>query len=238
MGNLVHNLEFNLEAALLGECVSTRNLLSYGIKVLREGAFIDTTPDPIFTMLSIGLEKLHKLALGAIELDRSNAWPDKATMKGYGHGILTMHETLLGQLADRATGKSAYVKGLLSAVSDDPVVAELLSALDIYGRAGRFYYLDIPASAPQDWIGPNDAWTAIENAAQKDDVVAALQVRAFDNVEDDVAFDALLAAINQRISTSVETVWDAIVACGKNYMMGRAGEVIGFEADGAMTGRQ
>jgi len=238
MGNLVHNLEFNLEIALLGECVSTRNLLSYGLKVIREGAFIETTQDPILTMLSIGLEKLHKLALGSIELDRSDAWPDKATMKGYGHGILEMHKTLMCELTDRASGKSAYVNGLLEAVKRDQVVPPLLGALDTYGRAGRFYYLDILASAPQDWVGPDVAWTAIENAAQNEEVVAVLQARAFKNVGDNAAFDALLKAINERIATSVETVWDAIVGCGKNHLLGRAGEVVGFQADRALTGRQ
>jgi hypothetical protein len=238
MGNLIHNLEFNLEVALLGECVSTRNLLSYGVKVMREGAFLETTQDPILTMLTIGLEKLHKLALGSLELDRSDAWPDKATMKRYGHGILAMHEALMDELKQRAEGKSTFAKGLLDAVEADQVVPPMLDALDAYGRAGRFYYLDILARAPQDWVGPAVAWTEVELAARQDPTIAELEVRAFENIGDNSAFDALLKAINERIATSVETVWDAIVGCGKNHLMGRAGDIIGHEADPAMTGRQ
>jgi len=238
MGNLVHNLDFKLETALLGECVSTRNLISYGIKVIREGAFIETTQDPILTMLSIGLEKLHKLSLGAIELELSNTWPDKKTMRSYGHGTLEMHETLMAHLNESAVGKSAYVKGLLEGVSEDRVVPEILRALDTYGRAGRFYYLDILASAPQDWVGPDVAWTDIEKAAQGDPAVSKLQAESFANLGDNASFEALLAATNGRMATSIEAVWDAIVGCGKNHMMGRAGEIIGFEADRAMTGRQ
>jgi len=238
MGNLVHNLDSNLEVALLGECVSTRNLLSYGVKVIREGAFIDTTQDPILTMLSIGIEKLHKLALGAIELERSGAWPDKSTMTGYGHGTLAMHETLMAQLREQATDQSEYVNGLLSAVSEDRVIPPLLGALDTYGRAGRFYCLDILASAPQDWVGPDIAWTAIETAAQVDDDISRLRDEYFENLGNDARWEVFLAALNERIATSVETAWDAIVGCGKNHMMGRAGEVIGFEADRTATGRQ
>lgn len=56
--------------ALISEMTSTRNLLAYGIRVIRTGAFIETTRDPILTMLSIGVEKLYKLTLGLIALER------------------------------------------------------------------------------------------------------------------------------------------------------------------------
>lgn len=63
---------------------STRNLLAYGIRVIRTGAFIDTTRDPILTMLSIGVEKLYKLTLGLIALDCDHKWPTKTEMQKQG----------------------------------------------------------------------------------------------------------------------------------------------------------
>ena len=40
------------------ESDSAKHLLSYGVRTLRTAAFIETTRDPIMTMLSIGVEKL------------------------------------------------------------------------------------------------------------------------------------------------------------------------------------
>lgn len=77
--------------ALLAEMTSTRNLLAYGIRVIRTGAFIDTTRDPIQTMLSIGVEKLYTLTLGLIALARDQRWPTKSEMQKQGHKLVPMH---------------------------------------------------------------------------------------------------------------------------------------------------
>lgn len=70
--------------ALLSEITSTRNLLADGIRVIRTGAFIDTTRDPILTMLSIGVEKLYKLTLGLIVLDRDHSGLPSPRCRGRG----------------------------------------------------------------------------------------------------------------------------------------------------------
>ena len=48
----------------LQESDSAKHLLAYGIRALRTAAFIETTRDPIMTMLSIGVEKMLKIGLG------------------------------------------------------------------------------------------------------------------------------------------------------------------------------
>ena len=47
--------------ALIAETTSARNLLGYGIRALRQSEFLETTIDPVMTMLSIGVEKLQKM---------------------------------------------------------------------------------------------------------------------------------------------------------------------------------
>lgn len=91
--------------ALLAEMTSTRNLLAYGIRVVRTGAFIDTTRDPILTMLSIGVEKLYKLALGLIALDRDHRWPTKSEMQKQGHKLVPMHAAVMTELQLRTANK-------------------------------------------------------------------------------------------------------------------------------------
>ena len=84
--------------ALIAEMTSTRNLLAYGIRVIRTGAFIETTRDPILTMLSIGVEKLYKLTLGLIALDCDHKWPNAAAMKAWGHKLVSMHQAIMDEL--------------------------------------------------------------------------------------------------------------------------------------------
>ncbi len=153
--------------ALLAEMTSTRNLLAYGIRVIRTGAFIDTTRDPIFTMLSIGVEKLYKLTLGIIALDRDHRWPVKTEMQKQGHKLVPMHTTVMNELRARTVDKSEYVRGLLADVDNDPVVLPIIEALDMYGRMGRFYYLDELGAAPQS-VSPDEGWQNIEHAALAD----------------------------------------------------------------------
>ena len=151
------NLDRQQGFALLAEMTSTRNLLAYGIRAIRTGAFIDTTRDPILTMLSIGMEKLYKLTLGLIVLERDHKWPTKSEMQKHGHNLNPMHTVVMNELRARAAVKSQYVRELVAEVDNDPVVAPIIEALDLYGRMGRFYYLDHLGDAPQA-VSPDHAW--------------------------------------------------------------------------------
>lgn len=117
--------------ALIAETTSTRNLLAYGIRVIRTGAFIDTTRDPILTMLSIGVEKLYKLTLGLVALDRDHRWPTKLEMQKQGHKLVPMHAAVMNELRVRTADKSQYVRGLVAEVDNDPVVLPIIETLDM-----------------------------------------------------------------------------------------------------------
>lgn len=223
--------------ALLAEMTSTRNLLAYGIRVVRTGGFIDTTRDPILTMLSIGVEKLYKLTLGLIALDRDRRWPTKSEMQKQGHKLVPMHATVMSELRARTANKSQYVRGLLAEVENDPVVVPAIEALDMYGRMGRFYYLDELGDAPQS-VNPDDLWQNIEQAALADRAVASLYQQAMINAGDNDAWDKFIRALHERIARAVERIWVAIAVCGRNHALGETGGTFGFEVHPDAVGRQ
>lgn len=223
--------------ALLAEMTSTRNLLAYSLRVIRTGAFIDTTRDPILTMLSIGMEKLYKLTLGLIVLERDHKWPTKTEMQKRGHNLVPMHTAVMNELRARTADKSQYVRELVAEVDNDPVVVPIIEALDLYGRMGRFYYLDQLGDAPQA-VSPDSAWQKIEQFTLADPEVAALYGQAMQNVGDSDAWDEFTCALHERIAMAVERIWVSIAVCGRNHALGETGAVFGFEIHPDAVGRQ
>lgn len=223
--------------ALLEEMTSARNLLAYGIRVVRTGPFIDTTRDPILTMLSIGMEKLYKLTLGLIELDRNHKWLTKDETKSWYHDLVRMHGKVMGELRIRTADKSPHVRGLLDDVDADPVVVPIIEALDMYGRMGRFYYLDRLGDHVQP-ISPYEFWQNIEQAALSDPEVAGLCQDAMRDVSDGDAWDRFIGTLHERIASAIERVWIAVAVCGRNHALGETGTTFGFEVHPDAVGRQ
>jgi hypothetical protein len=231
------NLNQKQTIALLQEMTSTRNLLAYGVRVVRTGAFIETTRDPILTMLSIGVEKLYKLTLGLIALDVDKQWPSAAVMKTNGHKLGDMHQKVIAELRERTRSKSQYIRGLLAEVEDDPVVIPVVEALDMYGRRGRFYYLDQLGESPQP-VSPDDALQKIELAALTDPDVAALYARVNANIGNNEIRNEFKLALNERIATAVERIWTMLARSGMNHALGETGTTFGFEIQPSAVGRQ
>lgn len=223
--------------ALLAEMTSTRNLLAYGVRVIRTGAFIETTRDPILTMLSIGVEKLYKLTLGLVALDRDHKWPSKSEMQKQGHKLVSMHSAVMNELHLRTANKSEYVRERVAEVDNDPVIVPVIEALDAYGRMGRFYYLDELGDAPQP-VSPDETWQSIEQAALADPAVAALYQRAMRVVGDNDSWDEFIRALHERIAAAVERIWIAVAVCGRNHALGETGGTFGFEVHPDAVGRQ
>ncbi len=216
---------------------STRNLLSYGIRAFRTATFIENTRDPILTMLSIGVEKLYKLTLGLLTLQRDGSWPKAAKMKEWGHSLIPMHRAIMDELRSRTATRSEYLRGLVAQVDTDPVVPALIEALDLYGRMGRFYYLDLLGDDPQP-VSPDEAWQKIERIALADPDVSVLYQRAVGQVNDNTAWDVAHRALNERIATSAERVWLMIAVCGRNRALGETGQLFGFEVHPDAVGHQ
>jgi hypothetical protein len=231
------NLNQKQTIALREEMTSTRNLLAYGIHVVRTGAFVATTRDPILTMLSIGVEKLYKLTLGLIALDISKQWPSDSVMKANGHKLGDMHQKVIAELRERTRSKSQYIRGLLAEVESDPVVIPVIEALDMYGRRGRFYYLDQLGKSPQT-VSPDDAWQKIELAALTDPDVATLYSSVNANIGNNEMWNEFMLALNERIAVAVERIWVMIARSGMNHALGETGTTFGFEVQPSAVGRQ
>lgn len=226
------------ELAFISEMNSARNLLAYGVHVVRSAPFIETTRDPILTMASIGLEKLHKLTIGLLALDNIGSWPSKDEMRGRSHNLTEMHRFVMDELRLRVADSTAYVRGLFDDVESDPVLPALVDALDMYGRSGRFYYLDLLGERPQAWESPNDYWQRIEDAAMKDHRLSELMANALADLSDKARWDAFLQALNGRVAGSLEGLWTMVAVAGRNHLLGEAGGVFGFEVHPSAVGTQ
>lgn len=225
------------QTPLIAEMTSARNLLAYGVRVVRTGAFLDTTRDPILTMLSVGMEKLYKLTLGLDSLDTDGRWPSTAAMKQLGHGLAPMHDLVMTTIRRRTRDSSPYVQELIAQVEDDLCVMPIIRTLDVYGRMGRFYYLDKLGDTSQA-VNPDAVWDDVEHAARTDPDVSALFDRALADVNDNAIWDALTRALHNRIADSVERTWTMIAVVGRNHALGETGTVFGFEIHPSAVGRQ
>jgi hypothetical protein len=234
----IEHLDDQKSLALIGEMTSTRNLLGYGVKALRSARFIETTRDPVMTMLSIGVEKLLKLVVGVIALHETQSWPSKATMMSFGHGIVDLSDYALTQVRTRTNASSDYVKGLVRAVDADPVLQPLLAALDRYGKAGRFYNLDLLADSRQTGQDPQHLWNEAEQAALRDPIVDQLYQVAMKPGADNDAWNAFYSAVQGRLADSVEGFWSMISRVGINHAFGITGETLGWEVAPNSVGRQ
>jgi hypothetical protein len=234
----VEHLDTPRAFALIGEMTSTRNLLCYGVSVLREARFLETTRDPIMTMLSIGVEKLLKLTIGAISLDERQAWPSKKMMTNYGHGITALFDNVMAAILDRTATSSDYVRDLVAGVLADPVLPPLLAALDRYGMSGRFYNLDMLADAQQVDPDPARMWDAAEQAVLNDPSIAELQRVATERLSDDEAWDSFYSAVQGHTADSIERLWLMISRVGINHALGTTGATLGWEIAPDAVGRQ
>lgn len=235
--NPFHGLNGDQSLAFLSEIESARNLLGYGVHALRTSDFDATMRDPIFTLLSIGVEKLYKLTLGVLAVETEGRWPTKQEMRERGHALGGMHEAVFSGLGGRAAGRTEFVRETLGKVADDPVVEPLIRALDVYGRQGRFYYLDQLGEAPQA-VHPNEQWNAVESAAWADPHVGALYSVTMADFTNNMAWEEFHQALRGRIADAVVGVWTAVAVCGRNHTMGPLGRTFGFEVHPDAVGRQ
>lgn len=232
----IEHLDRDKAFALLAEMTATRNLLACGIYTLRSAPFIDTTRDPIMTMLSIGLEKLYKVTLGLIALDRDHVWPSQAQMKARSHDLAKMHQEVMDAMWASSEGRS-YPRTVLEEARDDVVLIPLIEALSVYGSKGRFYNLDLLGEAAQP-VGPIAMWQEVEDAAFTDPEVLAARRRAFAPAYDNAAYDELTRLAHGRIAAAIERMWLALATCGSHGLLGESGKAFGSEIHPNFVGRQ
>jgi hypothetical protein len=144
----------------------------------------------------------------------------------------------MDDLRTRTGDKSQYVRRLFAEVEADTAIPSILEALDMYGRMGRFYYLDLLGEAPQTWESPDAYWDRIEAAALESPGLSSKQSMAVAAPTDPALWDDLRCSINESIATSIEKLWTMIAVAGRNHALGETGRVLGFEIHPDAVGRQ
>ncbi|MDZ8171969.1 hypothetical protein [Microbacterium xanthum] len=219
------------------ESDSAKHLLAYGVRALRTAAFIETTRDPIMTMLSIGVEKTLKLGLGLNHVAATRTWLPLVVLKNeYRHDLIKMEGLLrdaIRQHIGRATHPQ-YVRVALEAVDGDPVWPSLVTALNRYGQEGRFYFLDALADNPQREESPQSFWDATERVAlENEDELNELFHRM---ISDYSLSDEFYRRLNERIADSLQRFWDLAAMAGVQGVLGDRGK--GWGHDFKLIGRQ
>lgn len=210
------------------ESDSAKHLLAYGVRTLRTAAFIETTRDPIMTMLSIGVEKLLKLSLGLIHVEDNRQWLPLEVLKNeYRHDLIKMERLLreaIQERADRATHRY-YVGQALTAVKNDAVWPPLIAALNRYGKEGRFYYLDALAENPQREESPQSYWDEAERAA----LLAEPDLNnLFSRMISDFSLsDEFYQRLNARVADSLEKWWNLVAMAATQGVLGERGKAWG-----------
>lgn len=218
------------EINLIQESDTAKHLLAYGIRVLRTAPLIETTRDPIMTMLSIGIEKMLKLGLGLLHVQGNRVWlPARVLKNDYRHDLIKMEALLREAIrdnVDRATYRY-YVDQALAVADTDPVWPPLVSALNRYGQEGRFYYLDALAENPQRDESPQTFWdtaerVAVENEPELNDLFQRL-------LRDYSLSDEFNKKLNERLADSLQRFWDLVTMAAVQGVLGDRGKAWGHD---------
>ncbi|EPD83635.1 hypothetical protein HMPREF1529_03017 [Microbacterium sp. oral taxon 186 str. F0373] len=218
------------ETNLIQESDSAKHLAAYGVRTLRTAAFIETTRDPIMTMLSIGVEKLLKLSLGLLHVEAQRVWiPARVLKNEYRHDLIKMEELLrdaIRQNAVRATHRY-WVDEALAALDNDPVWPFVVAALNRYGQEGRFFHLDALADNPQREESPQVFWDAAEAAAlDSDPELKDLWQRM---LQDYSLSDEFYRRLNERIADSLQRWLDLVSMASIQGVLGERGKAWGHD---------
>ncbi len=218
------------EINLIQETDSAKHLIAYGIRSLRTAAFIETTRDPIMTMLSIGIEKALKLALGLLHIEENRTWLAARVLKiEYRHDLVKM-EALLREAIRTNTARATHpywVDQALTAIDTDPVWPALVAALNRYGQEGRFYYLDALAENPQREESPQVFWDAAESVALKSDPTLK---DLFDRMMHVYSLsDEFYQKLNERMADSLQRFYDLISMAAVQGVLGERGKAWGHD---------
>lgn len=222
---------------LLEESDSAKHLLAYGVCALRTAAFIETTRDPIMTMLSIGVEKLLKLALGLLHVKDYACWPPLKVLKNeYRHDLIKMEKLLRGEIHDRLNQATHphYVELSLRELEDDPVWPPILAALNRYGQEGRFYYLDALAQNPQRKASPKSFWEDVEGAALESEKDLSTLFRLM--AENFSLHKDFNRQLNGRVADSLQRWWNLVTTAAIQGVLGQRGKAWGHDIK--MVGHQ
>lgn len=188
------------------EVESAVNLLRDGREALRTLTHSSRGADTVWTLLSLGAEKVLKLSIGLAALEDTGEWPG-AMLRGYVHRVVKLDDDVR-ELMTAGVGRAAqpaYVESALAMLNSDAVWPKIREGLERYGSGGRYHYLDwITGQPPFD--SPRGYWDHIENEALEPHPGARALFRSV--VPGD--FDEARRRTNDAMVASLDVWWSAV----------------------------
>jgi hypothetical protein len=210
--------------ALIQEANDAAALFSHGLAVTR--AMLDdyTNAVSIMSLLALGAEKMLKLTVGLAALDQSGSWPTKAEMQAIGHRVLAADVKARATLRMHQGTAPGHLASLRAEVDADPVLPLILEALDHFGDAGRFYFLDYLGEKPQTRSAPQVLWQGMTDAVLAGDPQMRKAISSFATHKDG------RIQLSAAIVGSLTRWWEMYVAAWRTGVIGESAKQIAPEA--------
>lgn len=197
--------------ALIGEAQSALNLMTDSISAIRALREPRLHGDAVFSLGSIGVEKIMKILLGCAEVERSGAWPTREVLQStWGHNIRRLSSDVMSaaRAGLRSSSNRDYAEALLDRIEVSTILPLLFATLSGYGLSGRFYNLDVLATDhPGKYASPLDDWFSLETH------VAMIEPRLHGPIpEDPEGLEEQLAILSDMISDELEAWWYCVHA--------------------------
>ncbi|NMO57825.1 hypothetical protein HH310_42515 [Actinoplanes sp. TBRC 11911] len=201
--------------ALIRESNDAAALFSRGLEAMRTMRHDYTDAVAVMSLLALGAEKMLKLTIGLVRRDQGTGWPSKDYMRqDVGHRILKA-DRIARPLLDTYPG---IVPGLLvelkRQVNAGSVLPVALEALDRFGDAGRFYYLDVLASATQTQVAPQTLWSDMTTTIAESDPSLLADLASVER------YDQGRQQLNDTMTAALTGWWDLYVAAWRTGAIG------------------
>jgi hypothetical protein len=212
--------------ALIRESNDAAALFSRGLNALRAIRHDYSDAVVVMSLLALGSEKMLKLTIGLAGRDQGTGWPSKEYMRGnVGHRVL-MADQVARPLLDTNPGTApGMLAELKQQINDDPIVLQALGALDRFGDAGRFYFLDTLASASQPQASPQTLWAEMTATVAQDypDVLAELASSE--------RYDQARQQLNDLVAGALTRWWHLYAAAWRTGAIGDEARQYGSEIE-------
>jgi hypothetical protein len=226
------------ELLLVIEAQTITNLLRDGVDAIRSLRYPARDADAIYTLLSLGVEKLLTLTLGLAKANETGEWPSR-----YIRSLHRQIESLDDQVATlmRAAvighGRRDEIEDVelaLRASNASAVWPLLRTGLARYGSAGGHHALDWLIETPQ-YGGPVRYWDVVESGAFEERPNLSAKFES----ELTADFDAARIHTNHLIVNSVTTWWHAIHVSWAFGLFGARASLLSqhISPDGVLSGK-
>jgi hypothetical protein len=203
-------------AAMIRECNDAASLFSGGLEAARTIRTDYADAVVVMSLLALGAEKMLKLTIGFAALDQGDQWPRKKYMRDeIGHQVEVADQKARPLLDLHPGTVRGWLAGQKMVVAQDPVVPAVIEALNLFGDAGRFYFLDVLAEAPQPGDSPQALWTDLTSAIAAKDPALLADLRSGENA------DRARRRINETIVDAMTAWWELYAAAWRTGAIGQ-----------------